>query len=58
MAYYRICTICGCNLDPGEACDCKEVSRENKLRFEKLTKIRVETKQMEFNFGLENTEVA
>lgn len=58
MAYYRICTICGCNLDPGETCDCEKVNRENKLRFEKLTKIRVETKQMEFNFGLESTEVA
>lgn len=23
MAYYRTCPHCGCNLDPGEGCDCK-----------------------------------
>lgn len=22
MAYYHICPLCGCNLDPGERCDC------------------------------------
>ena len=21
---YRVCPKCGCNLDPGERCDCKE----------------------------------
>lgn len=21
---YRVCPNCGCNLDPGERCDCKE----------------------------------
>ena len=24
MAAYRTCPHCGANLDPGEACDCKE----------------------------------
>lgn len=23
MSYYRICPICGANLDPGESCDCR-----------------------------------
>ena len=23
MAYYRTCPECGCNLDPGECCDCR-----------------------------------
>ena len=48
MAYYKICSICGCNLDPGEVCDCKE----NEARFEKLTKVTEKTQlgQMEFNF--------
>ena len=23
MAYYTVCPTCGCNLDPGETCDCK-----------------------------------
>lgn len=22
MSYYRVCPLCGCNLDPGERCDC------------------------------------
>lgn len=25
--YYRTCPECGANLDPGEICDCKNVSR-------------------------------
>ena len=24
MSYYRTCPECGCNLDPGEICDCKD----------------------------------
>ncbi len=24
MSYYRTCPRCGCNLDPGERCDCGE----------------------------------
>ena len=24
MSYYKICSRCGANLDPGEVCDCKE----------------------------------
>lgn len=23
MSCYRICPYCGCNLDPGERCDCR-----------------------------------
>ena len=23
--YYRTCPDCGCNLDPGEICDCKKI---------------------------------
>ena len=26
MSYYRTCPECGCNLDPGEICDCKKES--------------------------------
>ena len=50
MAYYKICYICGCNLDPGETCDCKE----NEVRFEKLTKVTEETQlgQIELNFEI------
>ena len=24
MAYYNVCPKCGCNLDPGEKCDCEK----------------------------------
>lgn len=30
MSYFRTCPLCGCNLDPGEQCDCAE--KEKKLR--------------------------
>ena len=29
MAYYRVCPYCGCNLDPGERCDC-QIQREKR----------------------------
>lgn len=25
MAYYNVCPHCGCNLDPGEKCDCESI---------------------------------
>lgn len=28
MAYYKICSNCGCNLDPGERCDCEKEKEE------------------------------
>lgn len=27
MAYYRVCPYCGCHLDPGEICDCREADK-------------------------------
>lgn len=33
MAYYRLCSDCGCTLDPGEKCDCrKEKERKEEER--------------------------
>lgn len=26
--YYKTCPDCGCNLDPGEPCDCKQTKKE------------------------------
>ena len=26
--YYRVCPNCGCNLDPGERCECDKPSKE------------------------------
>lgn len=36
MAYYNVCPLCGCNLDPGERCECKEMAakeQENRKVF-------------------------
>ncbi len=34
---YRICPNCGCNLDPGEKCDCKDsMGREPAQRTEQV----------------------
>lgn len=30
MAQYRTCPYCGANLDPGETCDCRQDTDENK----------------------------
>ena len=53
MAYYKICHICGCNLDPGETCDCKEKGKENELRFGKLTKTTREAQAGQIELNLE-----
>lgn len=53
MAYYKICYICGCNLDPGETCDCKEKGKENELRFGKLTKTTREAQAGQIELNLE-----
>lgn len=36
MAYYRICPRCGCNLDPGEPCDCAEEEKREQEQREKM----------------------
>lgn len=39
MAFYNTCALCGCNLDPGERCDCvreKEKKDEELSRFIKI----------------------
>lgn len=28
MPYYNTCKSCGCNLDPGEVCDCQSKDKE------------------------------
>lgn len=30
MAYFETCPNCGCNLDPGEKCDCQEEDEQSK----------------------------
>lgn len=33
---FNICPLCGAHLDAGERCDCKEVSEQNKRKYESL----------------------
>lgn len=42
MAYFRACPYCGCNLDPGETCDCSE--RAETLRQENVGRLILEPK--------------
>lgn len=39
MAYYRVCPDCGCNLDPGEKCDCREQEEKFKKQGEEIKKV-------------------
>ena len=54
MAYYSTCPYCGCNLDPGEKCDCGQRRQENLSRkqefFRKHLRTESETGQMRFAF--------
>lgn len=48
MAYYNVCKSCGCNLDPGEKCDCENEKKEAEERYDKIIKITPKTGQMAF----------
>ena len=37
--YYNECPFCGCNLDPGERCDCRDEKEKKKSKFEDLLTI-------------------
>lgn len=39
MAYYRVCSRCGGNLDPGERCTCREKSEQLRNKFKLLTTV-------------------
>jgi len=43
MAFYKVCKSCGCNLDPGERCDCEEKeplkpTKVKRARYQYITK--------------------
>ena len=48
MAYYNTCPNCGCNLDPGEKCDCEKEMKRQKEFYQRVTKITPKTRQMAF----------
>lgn len=45
MAYYRICPRCGCNLDPGEKCDCEDEKEKREDFFSRHIKANPATGQ-------------
>lgn len=59
MAYYNTCPHCGCNLDPGERCDCwQEQNRRERSCSERLERLRKQiteecTGQMVFREAIE-----
>ena len=52
MAYYNTCLTCGCNLDPGEKCDCMSTKKESEQRYD----IRVTPQTGQMTFILEGKE--
>lgn len=59
MAYYNTCPNCGCNLDPGEKCDCEnEKAREQEKRqefFGRHLKTEQKAGQLAFVFDMEGS---
>ena len=43
MSYFVTCPDCGCNLDPGEKCDCKSQSQAIPLRNRRTSNVFVYT---------------
>ena len=37
--YYNECPFCGCNLDPGERCECRDEKEKKKRKVEDLLTI-------------------
>lgn len=48
MAYFNTCPNCGCNLDPGEKCDCEDEKKKLDDFMEKHTRVAAKTGQMAF----------
>lgn len=51
MAYYNTCPNCGCNLDPGEKCDCESEAKKKEELLRKQLIISPKTGQMTFAWG-------
>lgn len=47
MAFYRVCTDCGANLDPGERCECFRERKEKEKKMSMLFRQGADG-QMEF----------
>lgn len=58
MAYYNTCLNCGCNLDPGEKCDCEnEKTKEQEKKREFFDRhLKMEPKAGQLAFVFDNRE--
>lgn len=58
MAYYNTCPNCGCNLDPGEKCDCgNEKAKEQEKKREFFDRhLKMEPKAGQLAFVFDNRE--
>lgn len=55
MAYYNTCPKCGCNLDPGEKCDCEGEKEKRQEFFSRNLKTEPGGGQLSFVFdGMES----
>ena len=46
--YFRECPYCGCHLDPGEKCDCREESERYVRRMQEQMDVEKKSKQYRF----------
>lgn len=51
MAYYNTCPNCGCNLDPGEKCDCEKEKAKERECINRHLKIESKSGQLTFVFN-------
>lgn len=52
MAYYNTCPKCGCNLDPGETCDCMSIAVKKRMDYMNQFKVEAKTGQIVLGFVL------
>ncbi len=56
MKYYNVCSKCGCNLDPGEKCDCESEAKKREEFMEKQLIVSHKTGQLAFAWSRKNYE--
>lgn len=54
MAFYRTCPLCGCNLDPGEKCDCETEKKKQEDFYRSMFRT---SKSGQMAFVLDSKEV-
>lgn len=47
MSYYRECPYCGCNLDPGERCDCQTQTKKEPAKIAAKPSVEAQSKSNE-----------